>query len=101
MSTPAPTNMTVHRIEEDWVHTNSTTREVTIQAGLINSVIFPEIGKPQEYRILLKVTDKPKWIRAMANDIDHLFQGIIDIEVTYMCFFIHRNEVPQYRKVTY
>ena len=61
----------------------------------MSSVIYPETGKSKEYRILLKVTDKTKWIRAMANDIDHLFQGIIDIEVTYMCFFIHINAVTQ------
>ena len=99
--TPAPTNTMAHQIGKDWVHTNSTTREVTIQAGLMSSVIYPETGKSKEYRHPLKVLDKPKWIRAMDNDIAHLFQGIIYIEVTYMCFFIHINEVPQYRKVTY
>ena len=37
----------------------------------------------------------------MANNIGCLFQGIRDIEGTDMCFFIHRHEVPQDRKVAY
>ena len=39
--TPAPTNTTVHQTGEEWVHTNSTTGNVTIQPGLINSGIWP------------------------------------------------------------
>ena len=49
----------------------------------------------------MKGPDKPKWSRAMENEIGRLFQGIRDIEGTYTCFFIHKYEVPQDRKVTY
>ena len=62
---------------------------------------FTRDCKPQEYRHLMKGPDKPKWSRAMENEIGRLFQGIRDIEGTYTCFFIHKYEVPQDRKVTY
>ena len=37
----------------------------------------------------------------MENEIRRLFQGIRDIEGTYICFLTNRHEVTQYRKVTY
>ena len=49
----------------------------------------------------MKGPDKPKLTRAMSNEIWRLFQGIVDIKVTYTCFFIHNHEVHQDRKVTY
>ena len=49
----------------------------------------------------MKMNDKPKWAKAMANNIGRLFQGIRDIEVTDTCFFIHRHEYPQDIKVAY
>ena len=67
----------------------------------MNTVIFPETGKPQEYRHLMKGPDKPKQTRAFGNDIGRLFQGIRDIEGTNTCFFIHKHEVPKGSKVTY
>ena len=49
----------------------------------------------------MKGRDKPKWIRAMANDIGCLFQVIRDTNGTGIYFIIHRNEYPQDIKVTY
>ena len=49
----------------------------------------------------MKGPDKPKWTREIETEIGRLFQGIRDIEGTEKCFFIHKNEVPQYSKVTY
>ena len=74
MSTPAPTNMTVHKTEEDWVHTNSTTGKFTIHPGIMNDIICLETGKHQEYGHLMKGPDKPKWTRAFENKIGRLFQ---------------------------
>ena len=64
--TAVPT-YTIHRTGEYWAHTNKTTGEVTIQPRQINAVVCPETGNPQEYRPLMKGTDKPKWTRAIAN----------------------------------
>ena len=66
---PTPTNTTVHVTGEDWVHTNRTTVEFKIHAGLMNTVISPETGKYEEYRHLMKGIDKPKWTRTMENEI--------------------------------
>ena len=49
----------------------------------------------------MKGPNKPKWTRAFENEIERLFQGILDIEGIDTCFFIHNNEVTQDRKVTY
>ena len=49
----------------------------------------------------MKGTDKKNWTRAFANEKGRLFQGIQDIKGTSTCFFIHKNEVPQFSKVTY
>ena len=46
----------------------------------MDAVIFPETGKVQEYRHIMKGIDNPKWSNAMANGIGGLFQGIRDIE---------------------
>ena len=67
----------------------------------MDAVICQETGKSQEYRHLMKGPDKQKWTRSVENDIGRLFQGIRDIEGTYICFFIHRHEVTQDSKVTY
>ena len=67
----------------------------------MNAVIYPETGKNQEYRHLMKGPDNPKWTREFANETGRLFQGIQDIEGNNTCFFIHKHNVPQDSKVTY
>ena len=54
--------------------------------GPINAVMCPETGKSQDYRHLIKGPDKPKWTKAMTNEIGCLFQGIRDIEGTNTFF---------------
>ena len=49
----------------------------------------------------MKGPEKPKRKRDFENEIGGLFQGIRDIKSTNTCFFIHKYEVPQGRKVTY
>ena len=67
----------------------------------MNMVICPDTGKPQEYRHPRKGPEKPKWTRAMENDIGCLWQGIRDIEGTYTFFFVHRHDIHQDSNVTY
>ena len=67
----------------------------------MDAVIFPETGKVQEYRHIMKGIDNPKWSNAMANGIGGLFQGIRDIEGMDIRFFIHQHETLQEIKVTY
>ena len=76
----------VHRTREDWARTNKTTGEVIIQPGKMNAVIYPETGKHQEYRNLMKGHAKPKWTRATENYIERIFQGVGFIEDTDTCF---------------
>ena len=68
---------------------------------ILNDIIFPDTGKDQEYRQLVKGPDKPKWSMAMDNEIGQLFQGTIYIYVTDTCFFIHRYKVTKNIKITY
>ena len=101
-----PPNKAVHtysvqKVGVDWAHTNNTTEDVTIQPGRMNTVIFLDTGKLQEYRHVMKGPNKPKWKRYFGNEIGRLFQGIQYIEGTNTCFFIHNNEVPKGSKVTY
>ena len=67
----------------------------------MNDVVFPDTLKDQEYIHLIKRPYKPKWSRAMANEIGRFFQIIIYIKGTDTFLFIHRHEVPRDRKVTY
>ena len=57
----------------------------------MNDVVFPDTLKDQEYIHLIKRPYKPKWSRAMANEIGRLFKGIIFIKGSDMYLFIHRN----------
>ena len=100
LPTSSPKYM-VHKKGEYWAHMNKTTEEVTIRTGQTNAVIWPETGKYQEYRHLMKVPDKQKWKRTSENEIKRLSQGTIDIEGTDTCLFIHMNKVPQARKINY
>ena len=67
----------------------------------MNTIICPEAVKYQEYIYLMKGAYKPKWTRAISNDIVRLFQVIRDIEGTDTCLFIHRHKVPQDSNITY
>ena len=54
-SKPAPI---VRPAGEDWAVIDQVTGKLTLQPGRANSVIFPETGKVQEYRHLIKGTEK-------------------------------------------
>ena len=96
-----PSSTTVRPMGEYWSTASNTTVNVTIQPGFMNTVIFPDTGKAQEYRHLIKGLDKPKCTKVMYNKLGLLFHEIWFIEGTYNCFFIHCYEFPQYRKFYY
>ena len=52
--------LSVHKIGEDWAHTNKKKGDMKIHPSQINAVVCPETGKPQDYRYLIKGPDKPK-----------------------------------------
>ena len=66
-------------------------------------VINPDIGVSLEYCHLIQVPDKYIWVKALANDFGRLAQGVKDIIPTgnSTIFFIHPNEIPAHKKVTY
>ena len=64
-----------------------------IHTGQMNAIIFPDTGKHQAYRHLMKEPNDPKWTRAFENEIGRFFQEIRDIEETKTCFFIYNNEL--------
>ena len=49
----------------------------------------------------MKELEKPKWTRAIANEIGCLIQGIRYIKGTDTCFFIRKHKVSQNRNITY
>ena len=78
-----------------------TTGEVKIHPGQINTVIYPETGKYQEYGHIMKEPDKTKCTKEIADEIGCIFQGIRYIKGTDTCFFVHRHKFIQDRNVIY
>ena len=54
-----------------------------------------------KYKELIKTADKEIWIKAVCNKLGRLAQGYKDIKGKNTFFFIPRNKVPKYKKVTY
>ena len=66
------------------------------------AVINKDTGKLEEYSALAKGSDKELWIRAYANDLGRLAQGVGNrIKGTNTIFFIPRCDVPPDKKITY
>ena len=68
-----------------------------------NAVFDPISGVSHEYRTLSTGPDRDTWIRALANDIGRLAQGVGTRMPTgnNTMFFIRRSSVPTNKKVTY
>ena len=68
----------------------------------VSAIIDDETGKSLEYRQLIQI-DRYKKIRgrSYANELGRLAQGIRDIPGTNTTQFIHKDQVPKGRKVTY
>jgi len=65
-------------------------------------VVFnPQKGKLEEYQDLTKGENVNIWKMAMANELSRLAQGTQDILITNTIKFIHHNDVPIHKKVTY
>ena len=68
-----------------------------------NVVIDPARGQALEYRHLIRGPDGATWVKALANDLGHLSQGV----GTHMptgtntVFFFEKSSITHDRKVTY
>ena len=64
--------------------------------------IFNDAGKKQSLDDLLTGTQKDVWSKSLSNELGRLAQGNIHgIKATDTIDFIHKNDVPRDRKVTY
>ena len=78
------------------------TTHITNCEALANAVIDEDTGTSLEYAALSSGPDKEVWIRALANDIGRLAQGVgARIKGNSTMFFIHPSKIPRGRKVTY
>ena len=70
---------------------------------LANAVINPITGESQEYHKLIKGPKRDFWIRAFANDLGRLAQGVGTCmpKGNNTIFFIGKNQVPADCTVTY
>ena len=70
--------------------------------ALANAVIDKDTGLALEYRALSTGPDKETWVRALANDIGRLAQGVGGrVKGNNTIFFVHPSKIPKDRKVTY
>ena len=68
----------------------------------MNAVLDPISGALHEYRALSRGPDSATWVRALANDLGLLAQGVGGrITGTNTIFFVPRSAIPKDRKVTY
>ena len=65
------------------------------------SVWDPEQQKMLEFIDLIKSKNQNVWTTSLANELGRLAQGIRNIPGTNTIKFIHKNQVPHNRKVTY
>ena len=63
----------------------------------------PRNGASLEYRHLIQIPDKDIWVKSLANYFGRLAQGVKDRIPTgnSTIFFIHPNEIPAHKKLTY
>ena len=68
-----------------------------------NGVVDPLTGQVQEYRHLLKGSEKDIWTKSFANELGRLAQGVGTRmpSGTDTIFFIDKKQVPHDRTVTY
>ena len=66
-------------------------------------MVHPDTGKSQEYRHLIKGSDKEKWTTSFSNEFGRLTQGGNNrIVGTNTIFFTHKIDVPfETKKLTY
>ena len=65
-------------------------------------MLNPLTGKLEEYRVLIRGTDRELWTHEMANEYGRLAQGVGErINGTNTIFFVPKHKVPKGRIVTY
>ena len=55
----------------------------------------------QEYRNLIKGSERKIWERSFANELGQLAQGIIEVKGINTVMFTPKYKFPKYKKVTY
>ena len=58
-------------------------------------------GVAQEYRHMIKGTERRIWEISFANKLGQPTQGIREVKGTNTVMFIPKSKVPKYKKVTY
>ena len=78
-------------------------RHLLQQEEQANIVINPASGQAIEYRHLIRGPNGDTWIKAPANNLGHLAQGVGDCMPTgnNTVFFVAKSAIPRGRKVTY
>ena len=66
-----------------------------------NSVTHQISGVTQEYRHLIKGTERKIWEISFANELGQLSKGIREVKGTSTVMLIPKSKVPKEKKVTY
>lgn len=91
------------QIELEYKLVNSIHKDETTTNTQANAVLNFLTGNMEEYLHLMKGQDKARWIKAWANDLGRLVQGVSTRmpRGTNTIFFIHPRKIPKGRKVSY
>ena len=83
-------------------HANHTVETIGEGTLAFQEVLDPTTGKTQVYTHLIRGPDKGTWTTAFSNDIGSLSQGVGNCaKGKNIIFFIHQEEVPAGKRVTY
>ena len=68
-----------------------------------NIVIDPANGQALEYWHLIRGPERSTWVKALANDLGRLAQGVITSmpTITNNVLFVAKLSIPYDRKITY
>jgi hypothetical protein len=77
--------------------------QITNPAPVTHNYPIDHIESPDrlKYAELIKGPDKPIWEKGMCNELGRLAQGYGNVKGKNTIFFIHRNQVPRNKRVTY
>ena len=67
----------------------------------VHHIFNEETGKKETLDTLLAGQHHDRWNKSLSNELGRLTNGIRDINGTQTMFFIHKNQVPSGRIVTY
>jgi hypothetical protein len=72
-----------------------------LPSGYALKAVHSETGELCEYKVLLTSKEGHLWQKSCSEEFHRLCAGTDEIPSTNTMFFIHQNEVPMGRKVTY